>query len=715
MSETPTYNQTDHPTIHYLRQEIESRKNLIENVYEQAFMPISTFKSLFTIERIREAIDEIKCKVEDRADFAQKILEHGIVAFAILIRIERPDLITDFYSRNLFDKIPFKDFNDASGRILNFDGRATSVRMSEEEIKEFLKSQQILLAHEFKFEDRFQTVNIGNRTLPFSEKEDTSKQGGFSNIQALSVYPGYHDFPDQKLKRKDGCAIVIRKTLRPERHENLFTAYKNELSCLRHFNSTRHRNIIPLLASYTTTEEMCFLFPYIEMDLKAFLQQPIPYGQFRYLHTFFSALHGAISGLEWIHSVKSNQNLEEQLSIGYHHDLRPANVLVNSETFILADFGMSRSNKSDDDSKTTYKEQTGDYMAPECLDRELLPRKVGRGIDVWAFGCLMVEVLIYACLGVEGLKKFRDHRMTATGNGFRDSLFYHNRSRRIKEEVEEWVEWLSKATSWKFVGVHNSYIGDAIKTQIFAMLEPSEQRRPKIQEVCLELGRISLVAHFLAVLQLRDTIDIKPDRSGTCMSPTFLWFEYERLKAWGSVLDPHNDMQSGEPLEPLEPALIPKYIGLLAKLFRLTKDWNNSVRSDHQKQGTLKMLVGGLCASLEDAWVKWRVSSTVVDERHVRQLRALCWIRCLDHWRDSRPWEQETERADKPWSQPYHIDRTVDLGPLTSFRMTHVDRHLALGNIARWDSASEPAAIIAKAPQRTPKEWNEVLAAGIDY
>ncbi|KAF3198562.1 hypothetical protein TWF106_004553 [Orbilia oligospora] len=631
----------------------------IQNIGKHSLIPPSSLRDLFTLEIIKGVVGYLGYDLETSETIAQVILDHGIVVFATLIWIKRPDLIRDFQQWNLLKKLPIQDFRAVLGD--SYD-TFTEERMSVIEQKRFKEAQWRFLTHEFKFEDRFKPVEIDSRILPFKKKIGDEINSGFSTVQALSIHSRCHDFLDKGpgMKKTDsrGDIVVIQKTLRADCHNDIKKAYKDELKCLEHFTRTGNENIVTFLASYTTGKDMCFLFHFLEMDLRKFLRRPAGYGQFQYRHTYFSALHGLASALEDIHKVKDNGSIDAGLKIGYHHDLRPANVLVNSETFILTDFGMSRDDKSEENSKTVFKDQMGDYIAPECRDKDWKPQNVGRGIDIWAFGCLMSEVLIYAYGGVRSLRDFESQRKSARNadGSFSDNLFY-DQNREVKEQVKKWVEDLSGWINGEPTNGRKP-LGDFVKTQIFAMLKP-EQERPRMQEVCLGVGRISLMAHFLAVLSSRDAVYIEPDERRMHGSPEFLHVEYERLLAWGYVLGLYggrNDIQLAEPLSSRQLGLCARK---LASFFCLTKDWSISEQSDDQKkelEGKLKSLVDRLCDELEQAWANTANTrlglESTADKQYIWDVEQLCRMRCLGHWRNTEIASPKT-LADKPWLLEY--------------------------------------------------------------
>lgn len=294
------------------------------------------------------------------------------------------------------------------------------------------------------------------------------------------------------------------------------------------FNNPQHPNIVPLLSAYVHGSDYCLVFPRLDMDLAGFFNKPTRHGHFQWDYTFFSALHGLSSALSRTHNIYIPTEIDGPgiSLVGYHHDFRPANILVNEETFLLADFGMGRVKGEGEDSRTTWKAGVGSYLAPECMDERFIEQDVGRAVDVWAFGCLTAELATFMTYGPDGLSEFRKKKKST-----RDQMpnctdsYFHGRG-EVKESVREWLDFLKSDGRVAAVDLH-------LHRLIFSMLVPADVR-PDIASICKQLSQISLKAHFLAALDLFHSL-LDEARGPTPRPLMKLWFERERMKAFGRV------------------------------------------------------------------------------------------------------------------------------------------------------------------------------------
>ncbi|KAK2865046.1 hypothetical protein FQN49_003962 [Arthroderma sp. PD_2] len=157
-----------------------------------------------------------------------------------------------------------------------------------------------------------------------------------------------------------------------------------------------------------TRDERNFIFPLADGgDLEAFLKSDSWPRHFTEDSSFYSALCGLSSAIEKIHDYTTEKYVYVRLK-GQHQDLKPSNILVDFDRFIVADFGLAKFISETQTSNTPFIIGGGDYLAPECEDlRDLKKGFVNRLSDIWSFGCIIVDILTFMQLGKEGVMEFR--------------------------------------------------------------------------------------------------------------------------------------------------------------------------------------------------------------------------------------------------------------------------------------------------------------------
>ena len=125
---------------------------------------------------------------------------------------------------------------------------------------------------------------------------------------------------------------------------------------------------------------------------------------------FLVALSGLCSAVCSMHNfVSSSHSLK---MIGCHHDLKPANVLVEDSKFLLADFGLSKFKDATEPSGTPPRTVHPYYTAPEYCKSEHASETdiVHRSSDIWSLGCIIAEVVTYMLHGANGVMEFAQQR-----------------------------------------------------------------------------------------------------------------------------------------------------------------------------------------------------------------------------------------------------------------------------------------------------------------
>ncbi|KAF2259195.1 kinase-like protein [Lojkania enalia] len=489
--------------------------NRISSTSGRFFVTQASLKGILTESAINKAVVELDCEPDDRLGLPSIILNRGIIIFAILVWMHEEDAITTFRHHGALDSsLPLRE--DEAQLIVPHFGIAFS--------REY---QWQFLPHKFE-RNEYREIEP-SRILPFVFEVDQPLIGGFGTVSKQHIHPHLQDFRPSVEKP----FVVVRKCLRlltsRERYDSLF---KNERACLRLLNCLNHPNIVPLLSSFTQNGQHNFLFPQFDMDLVQFFSKDDRHGNFRWNFTFFSALHGLASALSNVHNIRlqAGANAIDFEAFGYHHDLRPANILVNQETFVLADFGLGKLKPTEEPSTTVWKSGAGDYLAPECMDQNFVHQQVGRSIDVWAFGCLMADTATYIYKGSDGLHEFRDSRLSAGPQSNWMNSYFFDLQGNPKSKVKQWLNFLTVDDPLRAVN-------KPLYNLILRALTGPSHKRPRIEDLCHSLAILSLKAHFVAVRDELTTIMEINDaqRHGPATTMT-LWFQCERFKAFGNVL-----------------------------------------------------------------------------------------------------------------------------------------------------------------------------------
>jgi serine/threonine protein kinase len=318
------------------------------------------------------------------------------------------------------------------------------------------------------------------------------------------------------LKIKQGV-VIARKALKGDADG------VNERQILDLLGTLNHPNIVEFLGSYTHLETHNLLFPYIEMDLRKFLLTAPPMDSCQ----VYAGMHGLSDALSHIHHFIFRDDTVSISKIGYHHDLRPANILIKDGIFMIADFGLSKLKQDDQDSKSLLRGGHDDYLGPEAFNEaDWTNCMVGRALDVWALGCTFAEL---ACF-IEGrsVQEFRSARLATHGSPILiiDNAFHLDG--RIRPAVSRWLSDLASSPIDQHMG--------SLVNLILEMLNPNHYMRINIQNVTLKLFR-------LACQSIMDEVDQQFEASSYNGSDrkaeihVFILLEHQRYIVWRSALE----------------------------------------------------------------------------------------------------------------------------------------------------------------------------------
>lgn len=226
---------------------------------------------------------------------------------------------------------------------------------------------------------------------------------------------------------------------------NIALNFRKERAILQKLSAWRHPHIVDFIGSFEVPSESKFghfdlILPYAEGgNLYDFLRLPRPPdwlltgpGCPPYCKVLFAQTKGIVDALSFLHA--------KTLHAGFviHRDIKPSNILILNGTFKLADFGSSRIKASEETSKTEWAMGTPLYEPPEKANEGLDTH--GRARDVWALGCVLLEILsllIYGFRDRAAVDHFENERINSTPRGVKAFS-------RTMRYVEVWIVSLSK-------------------------------------------------------------------------------------------------------------------------------------------------------------------------------------------------------------------------------------------------------------------------------
>ncbi len=178
----------------------------------------------------------------------------------------------------------------------------------------------------------------------------------------------------------------------------------NEKRVLEALAEVPHEHIMYFLAAWAAPNASYMLFPLADGDLHHFfISSPPPIIPPEVGTWLVEQMLGICDALKYVHEHVSSDGVNQLTRrIGFHHDLKPANIPLfrsdkaNRAIWKTADFGSGAvKHLSLDSNEELYnrKASTGDpvYSAPEYV----VEGRVSRPKDIWSLGCIFFEVLVW--------------------------------------------------------------------------------------------------------------------------------------------------------------------------------------------------------------------------------------------------------------------------------------------------------------------------------
>ncbi|KAF2191184.1 kinase-like protein [Zopfia rhizophila CBS 207.26] len=421
--------------------------------------------------------------------------------FALLAFVEHPLLIIGF-----LDKEKNDDFLEASPELFSkenlktYTGKyaATNPRAFAHFAFSFSESMPKFAVRHM---DSGKFANYNAKTiLPFINEREIRKmdadghwtaEGANGKVFEFEIYEEYRQFPHARKVKK----FARKKVEAPE-----FAAYLEKAN-LQDVQNLEDDHIVKLLKAYRIGDTMNLIFPLAKTSFDHLLRDPsYDYGKSRggplescdawkQLLGIAKAL-GKIAGVPGeILTTTRGANISQ--FIGYHFDLKPANILMNDDgKWVITDFGQAIFEYSSDRTPRVANQGGTDAYAPPEIDK--VDEKFSRRYDVWSLGCIILEVAAFVVLGYEGLNGNKQYygldevrREKMAWSRRQDERFFYQLERHteciVKRKVVEFMAALQ--THIKDRSPRSKEFLDKILHLVERMLEPNVEERIDIGEV----------------------------------------------------------------------------------------------------------------------------------------------------------------------------------------------------------------------------------------
>ncbi|KAJ4364718.1 hypothetical protein N0V83_009315 [Neocucurbitaria cava] len=213
-------------------------------------------------------------------------------------------------------------------------------------------------------------------------------------------------------------------TSSPPAHESV-----QEVQAYKRLNQVQDPHLIRLLATFTHRDHLHLIFPYATGDLHNFWYDQFPTSMkprrdHRFVRWMSRQIVGLAQALEKIHHchvqrvVHPNGSIDAAKTHGRHGDLKPENILWfqhesdGSEygsfgVLKISDFGTAEFHSPISLSgETAGVGITPTYKAPEFDMNRISPK-----YDIWSFGCILLQFVVWYLHGWDGVEDFSEKRM----------------------------------------------------------------------------------------------------------------------------------------------------------------------------------------------------------------------------------------------------------------------------------------------------------------
>lgn len=254
--------------------------------------------------------------------------------------------------------------------------------------------------------------------LPFISKKVDSKRGSFG---VVSQYVVHRNHLNPALP--EDTSFAVKEIQAKDDAEEVAQHWEQEVRALRTMNQLNQDHIVHFITAFRRRkeqgeEEYYLMFEWADGGNLCSLWKRIPFPIMtaRLVKDVVKQILGLAKALEAAH------NLNKTGASYRHGDLKPENILVFNNggsvgTFKIGDWGEARQHDQATvmrPSKTAAKYGTRRYEAPEVetgIKSQYLghtTKRRSRLYDIWAMGCITLELIIWLLYGEESVTQFHN-------------------------------------------------------------------------------------------------------------------------------------------------------------------------------------------------------------------------------------------------------------------------------------------------------------------
>ena len=391
------------------------------------FIASSDLDELLTEHAIGEELQRCKVEVPSSSVFPQ-----ATKVFAILLVIRRLDLIVDLVKSRVGDEhLPLQIFNvtTSKGNALHL----ASSKWDNATKEEFYNFQWAVLAP--KFVEKEHLCLDDNAILPFTESR-TIARGGYGGVHKVKIHNAHENLggPSKKgvnlvfsrnpisTESAQANIYAVKQFVKQDAASSSQQAFDHELSVLKFI---KHDHIVTLLGSYQYRNKYSMIFPLAEEDLRHFWEHTNPSSISK--EWYIQQMTHIANALSYLHTGVVTKDFQRMQC--WHMDIKPTNILImrdastDTRSWKITDFGSSYIYPGDLGKDLPSHAGSGTYEAPEC-QLDLPP---SRAWDIWSFGCIVAECLVWLLRGSAAIDTFAEDRLKdeeTSSNIIKDDCFF---------------------------------------------------------------------------------------------------------------------------------------------------------------------------------------------------------------------------------------------------------------------------------------------------